>query len=88
MKSVFKALEDLTWFLQLGISLLMPLLLMMALCWWLTQRFSVGSWVFIPGLILGLGASAVSFRSFSRIIMNRPENKVEKEKPVRFNRHS
>jgi len=87
MKSFFKALEDLTWFMQLGISLLMPLALCMLLCFWLMQRFGVGPWVFIPGILLGIGSGAVSLHSFYRMIMRRQDNEIPKKSAVRFNRH-
>ncbi len=87
MKNGFKVLEDLSWFLQLGLSLVTPLLLTMGLCWWLVSRFGWSGWIFLPGVLLGLGAGVVSFRSFSRSILRRPENRTREKPPVRFNRH-
>ena len=70
---------------QLGLSIIMPLLLCIALCWYLTTYRNVGYWVYIPGFILGLGGSAMTVYKFylSEI---RKTNKEEK-KSVSFNRH-
>ena len=87
MKDIIKALEDLTWFMQLGLTVLIPILMMMVLCYWLTHRFGIGPWVYIPGVLLGLGSSAVSFHSFSKTILRRKENRIPQKKAVRFNRH-
>ena len=42
---------------QLGLSLLMPLLMCLLACYLMCAKLSVGTWVYIPGFILGLGGS-------------------------------
>ncbi len=45
---------------QLGLSLLMPLLICLFICYVLITRLNLGGWVFIPGFFFGLGGSAVT----------------------------
>lgn len=45
---------------QLGLSLIMPLLLSLGACYYLTSHFSLSLWLYIPGFILGLGASFIT----------------------------
>ena len=75
--------------LQLGISLITPVFLCIAFCWWLTERFGIGSWVYIPGILFGLGAGVMTAWKFYQTVMNRiqKKKKQEEKKPVSFNRH-
>ena len=41
---------------QLAISMLTPVLMMIYLCLWLKNRFALGNWVIIAGMILGIGS--------------------------------
>ena len=34
---------------QFGLSLLTPLLLCLGICWWLSNRFDLGGWIYLPG---------------------------------------
>lgn len=88
MRSIAKALEDLVWVSQLGLSLIMPVLLLMGLCYWLTTTFAVGVWVYLPAILLGLGVGGSSFYSFWKM-MQRKHALQKKEKPntISFNRH-
>lgn len=42
---------------QLGLSLAMPLLMCLAACYLLCTRLQAPLWVYLPGMVLGLGAS-------------------------------
>lgn len=86
MNGLYKALENLVWVGQLGLSLLMPLVLCLALCWWLNTSVGVGGWVYLPGLLLGLGAGGVNFRDFARRWLKQTQ-KEQKDRPAGFNRH-
>ncbi|MDD4851139.1 MAG: AtpZ/AtpI family protein [Gemmiger sp.] len=86
MNGWYKALENLVWLTQFGLSLLMPLLLCLAGCWWLTTNAGVGGWVYLPGFLLGLGGGAAAFRQFARML----QKKADADKPnhpAGFNRH-
>lgn len=71
---------------QLGLSLVMPVLMCMAVCWFLTSRFGFGTWVYIPGFILGIGASFMTAYKVYLAEMNR-NRKDDKKKRAAFNRH-
>ncbi len=80
-----KVLQQLPMVGQLGLSLVVPVLLCMGFCWWLTDRFAVGGWVYIPGLIFGLGAS---FMTAYKVYLKETK-KADKDKTdeIRINRH-
>ena len=63
----------------------MPLLMCIALCWYLTTYHNVGLWVYIPGFFLGLGGSAMTVYKF--YLSEISKNKKEEKKSVSFNRH-
>ena len=48
---------QLTLLAQLGLSLATPILMCLAVCYLLCTRLGVGLWVYLPGMILGIGAS-------------------------------
>lgn len=73
---------------QLGLSIIMPMLLCMALCWFLNTRAGAGLWIYIPGFIFGIGASFMTAYKFylSEIQKEKKEEKNKKQR-VSFNRH-
>lgn len=77
--------------LQLGYSLVAPILLSLALCWWICDTFGVGEWIYIPGILFGLGAAAVSFRKFCKGAMQKRPRDAQKAEKRRnrtvFNEH-
>ena len=72
--------------IQLGISLITPIFICIAVCWWLTEQFGLDSWIYIPGILFGLGAGAVTAWKFYRSVMNRQQKKKDHH-PVSFNLH-
>ena len=52
MKKWTGMITNLTMLTQFGLSLVTPLFLCLALCWWLCDRFSVGTWIYLIGLFL------------------------------------
>ncbi len=80
-----KILQQLPMVGQLGLSLVVPVLLCLGVCWWLTDRFAAGSWVYIPGFIFGLGAS---FMTAWKVYQNevRKAKKDDKDE-IRISRH-
>lgn len=71
---------------QLGLSFVTPILLCLALCWWLTTGLGLGGWVYIPGFFLGLGSSGMVAYKLYLSVMNR-EKKESGKKKVYYNRH-
>lgn len=86
MNKMYAALENLVWVAQLGVSIIMPLLLCLALCWWLVNSLHWGGWVYVPGILLGLGGGGVTFADFAKRWMARAK-KEGKKTPPGFNRH-
>ena len=84
-KQMRDALRQLTYLSQLGLSLVMPLLMCVLLCCWLTTNFDLGGWIFIPGFILGLGSSCMTAWKFYCSV--NAGNRKERKKPVSFNNH-
>ena len=60
--------------IQLGLTLVIPLLACLYFCYWLCEHTGVGSWVYIIGLIFGIGAK-------------KHNNKKKDKKPFGFNDH-
>lgn len=82
LKDLFKALPLVS---QMGISLVVPPVFCFLICFWLVKQFHPGYWVFIPGFILGFGASATSAY---KIYKNEMKKNRKDDKPVAFNDHS
>lgn len=88
MKDLRNILRNLSMLAQLGLSLIMPTLICVFVCWLLVSRCGVGLWVYIPGFILGLGSSAMTGYKVYLSVTNKEKKEKEKNKKVSFNRHS
>lgn len=78
-----QALVYLIWEGQLGLNLIMPLLLCLGGCWWLTTHMGVGLWIYLVGFFLGLGSGFTNAWQFYKVtIRDRGE-----DPPAAFNRH-
>lgn len=65
----FSVLQGLTWLTQLGLSLAVPPLLCLLGAGWLARQFSLGPWVWVLGILLGLGAAGCTFAGFARMFL-------------------
>ncbi len=72
---------------QLGLSLMMPLLICMGACYLLTSKAGLGLWIYVPGFILGLGASFMTAYKLWISVSAKERKKGEKEPPA-FNSHN
>lgn len=84
-----KDLRMLVWITQLGLSIAFPLAGFLLLALWLRQRFSLGSWVLLLGLLFGLAGAVDGFRSSlkaMKILAGEPK-KDDDPPPVSFNDH-
>ncbi len=70
---------------QFGLSIMVPILICLGLCWFLTVNKGVGMWIFIPGFIFGFGASFMTVYKF--YLAESSKGKKEEKKTVSFNRH-
>lgn len=71
---------------QFGLSFITPTLLCLAICWWLSSRWGIGGWVYIPGFFFGMGGSGMVAYKFY-LSVTKKEKKKEKKTPISFNRH-
>ena len=85
-KPTIKALQGLVWLTQLGFSLVFPPLCLIWLAIWLQHRFSLGDWVLIVGILLGLCGSVGTALTFYRT-MTQKARKDQKKRPTGFNSH-
>ncbi len=74
---------------QLGLSLLMPLLMCLFACYLLVSKLSLPVWIYIPGFILGLGASMTTAYKVYLSVVQKEEKKKIKRNPneVYFSKH-
>lgn len=81
-----KVMKNITLVTQFGLSLVIPLMMCIGICWLLTTKAGVGLWVYIPGFIFGLGSSFMTAYKFYLHEVKKAE-KEEKKNPVSFNSH-
>lgn len=82
-----KELSLLTWLTQLGLTVALPLGGFIWLGVWLRERFSLGSWVFWLGIVLGAVLALNGFRVSLGTLL-RFSNQEKKDPPaVSFNEH-
>ena len=82
-----KNLNLLIWLTQLGISVAVPLGGFIWLGVWLRQRFELGAWVVVAGIVVGIVCAVDGMRTSLKAMeqMNKSEN--EQPPPVSFNEH-
>lgn len=84
-----KEFNLLIWLTQLGISVAAPLAGFTLLAVWLRQRFGLGIWVLIVGIILGISGAVDGFRVSMKAMEQMTKDKPGKNDPppVSFNDH-
>lgn len=79
LKQWSEILRNVTMLSQLGLSFITPLLLCLALCWFIISKTGVGVWVYIPGFFFGMGGSAtVAYKFYLSI--NKQQKKKHKKR--------
>lgn len=86
MKNFSDILKNISMLGQLGLTIIIPIILCGLLCWFLTDKVGLGEWVFIPGLILGIGGAFMSGYKFYLAETKKSEKENSKKK-VSFNKH-
>lgn len=76
-----RVFQGLTWLTQLGLSIAAPIVLCLLGAHWLCGR-GAGGWVYVPALVLGIGAGAATFSSFAKSMV-RHARKTQKRPPDR-----
>ena len=77
---IFRQLSLLT---QLGISLVTPLLICLAVCYLLTSKAGAGGWIYLPGFLFGLGGGVSTALKFSRFMDKEARRDSKSNLPVR-----
>ena len=83
-----KNLNLLIWLTQLGISVAVPLGGFVAVAVWLRQRFDLGAWVVIVGVVIGVVCAVNGLRDSLKAMERMAKDKKEDiPPPVSFNDH-
>ena len=82
-----KNINMLIWLAQLGISVAVPLGGFIWLGIWLRQRFSLGIWVVLAGLFVGIICAVDGLRTSLKAMERMSKEKNEEPPPVSFNDH-
>lgn len=83
-----KNLQMLVWLTQLGFSVAFPLAGFILLAVWLRERFGLGVWVLIAGIVLGFAGAVDGLRTSLKAMEIMSRSKKDKEPPpVSFNDH-
>lgn len=77
-RQIFSAMKYLSFLTQLGLSIITPILLCILGAVWLQNRFHLGGWVLIVGILLGVGGGCSAFYQFYQFIQR--EERREKER--------
>lgn len=88
MKNFAEMYKNILILTQFGLSFITPLLLCLALSWWLTTHFGLGGWVYILGFFFGMGGSGtVAYKLYLSVVNKQKKEEKEKKNPISFNRH-
>ena len=86
MKNFSYILKNISMLGQLGLNIIMPIIICVLICWLLTDKAGLGEWVFIPGIIFGIGGAFMSGYKFY-ISETKKAEKDKDKNPVSFNKH-
>lgn len=82
-----KNINMLIWLAQLGISVAAPLGGFIWLGIWLRQRFTLGVWVVLAGIFVGIICAVDGLRTSLKAMERMSKEKNEEPPPVSFNDH-
>lgn len=86
MRKGFGILSAIVWLTQFGLSVVGPVALCVWGSVWLRDRFDLGSWVVIVGVVLGIGGSVSALWS-SLKAMERQSKDEDRDSGAGFNDH-
>lgn len=64
-KEMFQAINSIT---QLGLTVIISFLLWIFIAMWVKDKFNLGNYVMLIGILLGLSSAVLSFIKFCRLI--------------------
>jgi len=79
----YRAFKNLTLLTQLAISLLTPIIMCIFRCTWLKNKFGLGNWIIIFGILFGLGSGLLSVWKFM-VVFQRESDESQKEYEDQF----
>lgn len=82
-----KDLSLIVWLTQLGLSVAMPIAGFVLLAVWLRQQFSLGAWVIVVGVVLGLICALEGLRNSLKTMERMAKDKKDEKPPVSYNDH-
>lgn len=83
-----KDINLLVWLTQLGLSFALPFAGFLLLSIWLYRQFSLGAWVIVAGVVLGVFGAAGSIKSSLKAMEKMSKDAKGEKTPVSFNEHS
>ena len=88
MKKYSEVFKNISLVTQLGLSLIMPVLLCLFLCWLLVTKAGAGNWIYIIGFVFGLGGSAATcYKLWHSITQRKDGEKDDQGGRIGFNDH-
>ena len=82
-----KDLNLLVWLTQLGLSVAVPLAGFILIAVWVRQKWEVGNWVILIGVVLGVLCALDGLRQSLKAIERMNKDKKQEKPPVSFNDH-
>ena len=76
-KRFHKAAMALSMITQFGLSVAAPIVLCALAASWIKQRFGLGDWVSLAGILIGVGSGICSMVNFIKTIQKKIEEKEE-----------
>ncbi len=76
--------HNLLYMTQIGLSMSIPPILSLLVASWLQEKFQLGNWVMIVGIVLGIGGMITNLLEYVRMFSNRA--KRETEERIAFNK--
>ena len=76
-KDTAKSWRYLTLVSQLAISMVTPVLLMIFVCTWLKNKYSLGNWVVMAGMLLGIGSGLSSVWTYLKRFLQEGERQQQ-----------
>ena len=80
-------LAQLTLLGQLGLSLAMPILMCLGACYLLCTRLNAPLWIYLPGMILGIGASFMTAYKVYLAVTRKEKRNPRDPDERSYNRH-
>ena len=79
-RSAFEVMKNISYLTQLGLSLILPPVLLLAGANYLVQRWGWGRWVLAAALAVGLYSAFSTFRSFVRYAVGQAKKREEEDR--------